>query len=137
MTTTIVKNPKITLIGAGGFVFPFRLIGDILSFPALRESTLSLMDINPDKLGPVAAATRELVAHHGFPTTVEETTDRRAALEGADIVIITFQVGGVSITLTSLAIAAIAGILLNAILPGNDFHFGKAEKDDTANLGRY
>lgn len=95
MTTTFVKNPKITLIGAGGFVFPFRLIGDILSFPALRDSTLTLMDVNPDKLGPVAAATRELVAHHGFPTTVEETTDRRAALDGADIVIITFQVGGV------------------------------------------
>ena len=50
---------------------------------------------------------------------------------------LTFQVGGVSITLTSLAIAAIAGILLTASLPGNDFHFGKAEKDDTANLGRY
>ena len=30
---------------------------------------------------------------------------------------LTFQVGGASITLTSLAIAAIAGILLNAILP--------------------
>ena len=95
MTTTHLKSPKITLIGAGGFVFPFRLIGDILSFPALRESTLSLMDINPDKLGPVADATRELIDHHGFPTTVEETTDRRAALDGADIVIITFQVGGV------------------------------------------
>src|SRR5699024_10519019 len=90
-----VKNPKITLIGAGGFVFPFRLIGDILSFPALRDATLTLMDIDPDKLGPVAEATRELVAHHGFAATVEETTDRRAALDGADIVIITFQVGGV------------------------------------------
>src|SRR5699024_1952041 len=95
MTTTFVKNPKITLIGAGGFVFPFRLIGDILSFPALRDATLTLMDIDPDKLGPVAEATRELVAHHGFAATVEETTDRRAALDGADIVIITFQVGGV------------------------------------------
>src|SRR5690625_6039124 len=95
MTTTFVKNPKITLIGAGGFVFPFRLIGDILSFPALRDATLTLMDIDPDKLGPVAEATRELVAHHGFAATVEETTDRRAALDGADSVIITFQVGGV------------------------------------------
>src|SRR5690625_7402039 len=53
------------------------------------------MDIDPDKLGPVAEATRELGAHHGFAATVEETTDRRAALDGADIVIITFQVGGV------------------------------------------
>ena len=95
MATTHLTHPKITLIGAGGFVFPFRLVGDILSFPALQDSTLCLMDVNPQKLGPVAAATRELVAHHGLPTTVEETTDRRAALEGADIVIITFQVGGV------------------------------------------
>jgi alpha-galactosidase len=90
-----IDHPRITIIGAGGFVFPFRLIGDILSFPALRDATLCLMDVNPDKLHPVAEATRELVAHHGFPTVVEESTDRRAALADADAVIITFQVGGV------------------------------------------
>jgi uracil permease len=51
---------------------------------------------------------------------------------------ITFQIGSASITLTSLAIAAIAGIVLNAILPGNDFHFGKSENSDNAgNLGKY
>ncbi len=51
---------------------------------------------------------------------------------------LTFQVGGASITLTALAIAAIAGIILNAILPGNDFHFGKsANSDASANLGQY
>ena len=51
---------------------------------------------------------------------------------------LTFHVGGVTITLTSLAVAAIAGIVLNAILPGNDFHFGKSESgDDVASLGRY
>ena len=37
---------------------------------------------------------------------------------------LTFQVGGASMTLTSLAIAAIAGIALNAVLPGNDYEFG-------------
>ena len=51
---------------------------------------------------------------------------------------LTFTVGGVSITLTSLAIAAIAGIVLNAILPGNDFQFGQSDGADTAaSLGRY
>lgn len=36
---------------------------------------------------------------------------------------ITFTVAGTSITLTSLAIAAILGIALNAILPGKDYEF--------------
>jgi len=51
---------------------------------------------------------------------------------------LTFQVGSASITLTSLAIAAIAGIVLNAILPGNDYEFGMTEHSDNAgNLGKY
>lgn len=37
---------------------------------------------------------------------------------------LTFVVGGTSITLTGLALAAIFGIILNAILPGNDYVFG-------------
>ena len=47
---------------------------------------------------------------------------------------LTFHVGGVTITLTSLAVAAIAGIVLNAILPGNDFHFGSRKRNDVASL---
>lgn len=43
---------------------------------------------------------------------------------------LTFNVGGTSITLTGLAIAAIAGIVLNAILPGNDYEFGKNPQGD-------
>ena len=51
---------------------------------------------------------------------------------------LTFQVGGASITLTSLAIAAIAGIILNAILPGNDFNFGEnTDSKASGNLGQY
>ena len=40
------------------------------------------------------------------------------------------NVGGTSITLTGLAIAAISGIVLNAILPGNDYEFGKNPQGD-------
>ena len=35
----MTTSPKITIIGAGGYVFPFRLIGDLLSFPALRSAS--------------------------------------------------------------------------------------------------
>ena len=44
---------------------------------------------------------------------------------------LTFTVGGTSITLTSLALAALAGILLNAVLPGNDYQFGINQEGDT------
>lgn len=50
---------------------------------------------------------------------------------------LTFQIGSASITLTSLAIAAIAGIALNAILPGNDYQFGQGDDDASGNLGKY
>ena len=43
---------------------------------------------------------------------------------------LTFTVAGTSITLTSLAIASIAGIILNAVLPGNDYEFGANPKGD-------
>ena len=51
---------------------------------------------------------------------------------------ISFTVGDATITLTSLAIAAIAGVGLNAILPGNDYVFGSdSHGDGAANLGTY
>ena len=42
----------------------------------------------------------------------------------------TFHVGSASITLTSLAIAAVLGILLNAVLPGNDYNYGVNPQGD-------
>jgi uracil permease len=44
---------------------------------------------------------------------------------------LTFTVFGTPITLTGLAIAALAGIILNAILPGNDYEFGTGIRKDT------
>ena len=51
---------------------------------------------------------------------------------------ITFTVGGADVTLTGLAIAALAGVILNAILPGNDYQFGvDPQGDKSADLGSY
>ena len=51
---------------------------------------------------------------------------------------LTFSIFGTSITLTALAIAAIAGIALNAILPGKDYTFGADVTDGRAgDMGRY
>jgi alpha-galactosidase len=86
--------PKITLVGAGSTVFAKNLLGDILSFPELAESTITLFDIDEKRLH-----TSEIVAHkvaqavNAHPT-IESTTERRRALDGADYVITMFQIGG-------------------------------------------
>ena len=45
---------------------------------------------------------------------------------------ISFNVGVVTISLSGLAIAALVGILMNAILPGKDYEFGTNAQGDTA-----
>ncbi len=86
--------PKITIIGAGGYVFPLTLIRDVLSFPALRDAHFSLMDIAKENLDRTFGHARRLISQHGLPASVEATTDLQRSLEGADFVVVTFQVGG-------------------------------------------
>ena len=51
---------------------------------------------------------------------------------------VSFTVGGAAVTLSGLAIAALCGVILNAILPGNDYEFGiSVEGDKSADLGSY
>ena len=49
-----------------------------------------------------------------------------------DICGIVFHLGGISITLSGLAIAALVGIVMNAVLPGKDYEFGTNEQGDTS-----
>jgi alpha-galactosidase len=87
--------PKVAFIGAGSAVFTRNLVADILGLPELRDTTtFSLMDIDGERLGTAEVVARRLVDAHGAGATVEATQDRRAALEGADYVVTSFQVGG-------------------------------------------
>ncbi len=88
-------QPNITIIGAGAYIFPLRMLTDILSFPALCESHFSLMDIDAERLARTEKGARELIELAEAPSDVSTTLDRREAVEGADFVIITWQVGGI------------------------------------------
>jgi len=85
---------KITLIGAGSVVFAKTLIGDILQFPELADSTICLMDIDPDRLKVADIMMKRVAAKLGVAAKVESTMDRREAIRGAKYVICTIQVGG-------------------------------------------
>jgi alpha-galactosidase len=87
--------PKIAFIGAGSTVFTRNLIGDIVRFPALADSTtFALMDIDPERLQTSELVARRLASSNGAGVRVEATLDRREALDGADYVVTSFQVGG-------------------------------------------
>ncbi len=85
----------IAIVGAGGFEFPLKLSADFLSFASMRDARLVLMDIDPARLRRTEGHVRRIVEAHGLPAEVTATTDRRAALTGADFVVVCFQVGGV------------------------------------------
>ncbi len=85
---------KITFIGAGSVVFTRNLCSDILLTPALQDSTISLMDIDPVRLERSRQLVQALIDRRALKATVEATTDRREAVRGARYVITTFQQGG-------------------------------------------
>ncbi|HEY3474117.1 MAG TPA: alpha-glucosidase/alpha-galactosidase [Anaerolineales bacterium] len=85
---------KITFIGAGSTVFAKNLLGDILSLPELADSTIQLMDIDPERLRVSEIVAHRVAEYLGARPKIEATLDRRRALDGADYAISMFQVGG-------------------------------------------
>ena len=127
-----VHDPKVIRIAA--------LYAIILSFiPKMAEVIGSMPSAI---IGGVSFMLYGMISAIGVRNVVENHVDftksRNLIIAGVIFVCglgfsngLTFTVAGTDITLTSLAIAAIAGILLNAILPGNDYHFGKDVEADS------
>jgi len=105
-----VSGPKITFIGAGSVEFTGMLLGDILAYPELQGATISLHDIDPERLEVATGVARAIAADQGASPEIEGHADRRAALEDADYAINMIQVGGHAATLADLEIPAKYGL---------------------------
>lgn len=100
-------------------------------------------------IGGVSFILYGMISAIGIRNVVENRVDftqSRNLIIGAVILVcglgftngITFSIGSAYVTLTSLAIASIAGILLNAILPGKDYEFGSdISEGRSGDFGRY
>jgi alpha-galactosidase len=86
--------PKIAFIGAGSTVFMKNIVGDVLQRPALAGSKIALMDIDPERLAESRLVADKLVATLGVTAVIETHSDQRRALEGANFVVVAFQIGG-------------------------------------------
>ena len=86
--------PKITFIGAGSTIFLRHLLGDALLMPSLSNAEIALMDINEQRLAESELVARRVVETLKAGASVTATTSRREALDGADFVIVSVQIGG-------------------------------------------
>lgn len=88
---------KFAFIGAGSFGFTRKLVKDILTFPALQDSEIALMDIDPERLEAIKRGVDKIIDAGDYSATAFATTDRVEALKDADGVVITILQGGVQV----------------------------------------
>ncbi len=86
--------PRIVVIGGGSYQWVPKLLVDLVNTPSLGEAEIVLHDIDPEPLTPIADFARHVIGLKGLGMTVSTTTDRRAALAGADYVVVTISTGG-------------------------------------------
>ena len=103
-------EPVICFVGAGSVEFTRQLLRDILSAPELSGSRIVLHDIDPRRLALAQAIAHATVTHHAATATIVATTDRSRALDGADFVINTVNIGGHAATLTDFDVPEQFGV---------------------------
>ena len=102
--------PNITIIGGGSHQWVPKLINDIAHTESLREAAIVLEDIDASRLPKTQAYVEHVAKILGIPMSVRTSSDQRAALEGADFVIVNISTGGLRSMAHDLAIPARYGI---------------------------
>jgi alpha-galactosidase len=83
----MTNRTRIVFIGASSMSFGLSMLRDIFSSDELHGSTLTLVGRNAQSLGKMTELAKLLNAKSGAGLIVEQTTDRRAALNGAGFVV--------------------------------------------------
>ncbi|MBV9104642.1 MAG: alpha-glucosidase/alpha-galactosidase [Verrucomicrobia bacterium] len=102
--------PKIAIIGSGSLVFTRNLCSDMLLAPCLRRCTISLMDVDSQRLEQSRQIVQCIAERRKLPAKIEATTDRKDAIRDADYVITTFQQGGLEAYKTDIEIPQRYGV---------------------------
>ena len=104
---------KIAFIGAGSFGFTRSLVRDILTFPAFRDCTLALMDIDDERLAYIKKAVERIIEEGKYGARVIATKSRAEALKDADGVVCTILAGGVNVWRYDVEIPKKYGVDIN------------------------
>jgi alpha-galactosidase len=88
-----MSTTKITLVGAGSTSFGLSTLQDIIAYAgALHGSAIVLADVNAESLDLMTNVARRMNAEANAGLVIEGTTDLRAALDGAEFVIVAVAV---------------------------------------------
>ncbi|MEX1307562.1 MAG: alpha-galactosidase [Eubacteriales bacterium] len=105
---------KIAFIGAGSFEFTRNLVKDILTFDALQDVEIALMDIDANRLKYITKAVEKIKQKGNYKNLqIKPTTDRVEALKNADGVLITILHGGVDVWRKDIEIPKQFGVDIN------------------------
>jgi alpha-galactosidase len=100
----------VTFVGAGSVEFTRELLLDLLSFDDLGDLHIALHDIDPERLETAVAIAKDTAAQLGKSPVVTASLDRRTALQGANYVINSIQVGMHEATVRDFEIPAKYGL---------------------------
>lgn len=120
-----MSAPKITFIGAGSTVFVKNILGDVFQRPALKSAHIALMDIDETRLEESHIVVRKLMDSVGANGEISCHRDRKTALQGADFVVVAFQIGGYEpCTVTDFAVCKRHGLeqtIADTLGPGGGY----------------
>src|SRR6187549_2129215 len=85
---------KLVYIGGGSTRAPGTVAAFIANAKYFDGSEIVLVDLNPERLAIVRALGQRMIEYEGIDLRLTTTTDRRAALSGADAVLTAFRPGG-------------------------------------------
>ena len=85
---------KLAVVGGGSTYTPELVDGFTRRADRLTVDEIALMDIDPERLAIVGGLAERMLARQGWRGRVLQTTDRDAAIDGADFVLIQLRVGG-------------------------------------------
>ncbi len=105
-----MSKMRVAILGAGSVVFGKDIITDMLLHESLRDCELRLMDVDPERLALASQMARSIARELDAGITVRETSDRLAAIDGADFVICTINAGGLDATHRDLRLPAEFGL---------------------------
>jgi 6-phospho-beta-glucosidase len=85
---------KLAVVGGGSTYTPELVDGISRRSDRLSIDEIALLDIDQERLAIVGGLAQRMLARQGWPGRVLLTTDRDAAIEGADAVLVQLRVGG-------------------------------------------